>query len=152
MSNRKNNGRTGGRDLQRARTVRVKPLSKEEQEALEEDSEMLEAERPVCRRDCRGGLRPCPFVSCKFHLFLDVNPKNGHIKFNFPGLEVHELEQTCALDVAEQEQGITLEEVGRYMNLTRERVRQVEVSGLSKIKEIRYLEAAFFDDLRIFDD
>ncbi len=30
--------------------------------------------------------------------------------------------------------GITLEEVGEIMNLTRERIRQVEVRGLLKLK------------------
>jgi hypothetical protein len=102
---------------------------------LREQFQQLEMARPRTRSECRSGTRPCPFVSCKFHLFLDVNPKNGHIKFNFPDVEVWDLEETCALDVAEREQGITLEEVGKFMNLTRERVRQVEVSGLSKIQD-----------------
>jgi DNA-directed RNA polymerase sigma subunit (sigma70/sigma32) len=31
--------------------------------------------------------------------------------------------------------GITLEEVGAILNLTRERIRQVEVRGLVKIKD-----------------
>ncbi len=41
--------------------------------------------------------------------------------------------ETCALDVADRG-GITLEEVGEIMNLTRERIRQVEVRGLLKLK------------------
>jgi DNA-directed RNA polymerase sigma subunit (sigma70/sigma32) len=43
------------------------------------------------------------------------------------------MRETCALDVAEKG-GITLEEVGEIMNLTRERIRQVEVRGLLKLK------------------
>jgi DNA-directed RNA polymerase sigma subunit (sigma70/sigma32) len=39
---------------------------------------------------------------------------------------------TCALDIADRG-GITLEEVGEIMNLTRERVRQVETAGLAKL-------------------
>jgi DNA-directed RNA polymerase sigma subunit (sigma70/sigma32) len=31
--------------------------------------------------------------------------------------------------------GITLEEVGEILNLTRERIRQVEVRGLMKLKD-----------------
>ena len=42
--------------------------------------------------------------------------------------------ETCSLDVADRG-GITLEEVGAILNLTRERIRQVEVRGLSKIKD-----------------
>ncbi|HZJ55112.1 MAG TPA: sigma factor-like helix-turn-helix DNA-binding protein, partial [Myxococcaceae bacterium] len=48
--------------------------------------------------------------------------------------EIWELEHTCALDVAEKG-GITLEEVGEIMNLTRERIRQVETRGLAKLRE-----------------
>ena len=72
------------------------------------------------------------WVSCKFHLYLDVNPETGSIKLNFPDLEVWEMADTCALDVADRG-GITLEEVGEILNLTRERIRQVEVFGLEKL-------------------
>ena len=92
-----------------------------------------EFERPQTRGDCRNAVRPCPFAGCKFHLFLDVNPDTGSIKLNFPDLEPWELRETCALDVADRG-GITLEEVGEIMNLTRERIRQVEVRGLIKLK------------------
>jgi hypothetical protein len=72
-------------------------------------------------------------VACKFHLYLDVNPETGSIKINFPDLEPWDLPHTCSLDIAERG-GITLEEVGEIMNLTRERIRQVEVRGLLKLK------------------
>ena len=55
------------------------------------------------------------------------------MKLNFPDLEPWELQHTCSLDVAERG-GITLEEVGVITNLTRERIRQVEVHGLLKLK------------------
>jgi len=42
--------------------------------------------------------------------------------------------ETCSLDVADRG-GITLEEVGAILNLTRERIRQVEVRGLYKIRQ-----------------
>jgi len=90
-------------------------------------------ERPKTRAECRSDMRPCPWVACKHHLYLDINPETGSIKINFPDLEPWELQNTCALDVAERG-GITLEEVGEIMNLTRERIRQVEVRGLLKLK------------------
>jgi hypothetical protein len=85
--------------------------------------------RPRTRGECSQGERPCPWVACKHHLYLDINPRTGSIKLNFPDLEPWELTQTCALDVAEAG-GRTLEEIGEITNLTRERVRQVEVRGL----------------------
>ncbi|HEY6100799.1 MAG TPA: sigma factor-like helix-turn-helix DNA-binding protein [Anaeromyxobacter sp.] len=95
----------------------------------------IEARRPHSRAECASGPRPCMFISCKHHLYLDVNPSTGSIKLNFPDREVWELAETCALDVADRG-GITLEEVGSIMNLTRERIRQVETRGLLKLRAI----------------
>lgn len=118
----------------RARTIAMKRLTKEELRI----GALLYPERsywrPVNRADCANTPRPCPYVSCKYHLYIDVNPSTGSIKINFPDLEVWELKHSCALDVAEQG-GITLEEVGEILNLTRERIRQVEVRGLFKLQE-----------------
>lgn len=87
--------------------------------------------RPRKRAECVDGVRPCPYVSCKHHLYLDVSARNGTIKLNFPDLEVDELAESCALDVADQG-GATLERTGALVNLTRERVRQMEVKSLAK--------------------
>ncbi|MBS2024441.1 MAG: DNA-binding protein [Deltaproteobacteria bacterium] len=95
----------------------------------------LDARRPKTRADCVEGHRPCPFVSCKYNLFVDVNPRTGSVKMNFPDKELDEIGDTCALDVADRG-GITLEEVGAIMNLTRERVRQLETRGLTKLRVI----------------
>lgn len=118
----------------RAKTIAMKRLTKEELRI----GALLYPERtywrPQSRGDCANVSRPCPYVSCKYHLYIDVNPTTGSIKINFPDLEVWELQQSCALDVA-QTGGITLEEVGEILNLTRERIRQVEVRGLMKLRE-----------------
>lgn len=80
---------------------------------------------PLVRADCAGGERPCPFVTCRYHLWLDVT-KRGNVVFNFPDLEPGDLEPSCALDVLEERGALTLEETARALNLTRERVRQIE--------------------------
>ncbi len=118
----------------RAKTIAMKRLTKEELRI----GALLYPERsywrPQARGECSNVARPCPYVSCKYHLYIDVNPNTGSIKVNFPEREVWELGNSCALDVAEQG-GITLEEVGEILNLTRERIRQVEVRGLMKLKD-----------------
>ncbi|MCA2979878.1 MAG: DNA-binding protein [Myxococcaceae bacterium] len=115
------------RELRRRRqSGQVDP---EEAELLSE----LNQTRPRTRADCINSPRPCVYVSCKYNLYLDVNPETGSVKLNFPDKEIWELEYTCALDVAEKG-GITLEEVGEIMNLTRERIRQVETRGLEKVR------------------
>src|SRR5256886_15427610 len=95
----------------------------------------IEATRPRARADCATGPRPCPYVSCKYNLYVDVNPRTGSVKMNFPDKELWELAETCALDVADRA-GITMVEVGVIMNLTRERVCQLEFRGLAKLPYI----------------
>src|SRR5690349_20886422 len=117
----------------RSKTIAMKRLTREELRVGAMMYPPVDIPRPTSREECRGEMRPCPWVACKHHLYLDINPETGSIKINFPDLEPWELKHTCALDVAERG-GITLEEVGEIMNLTRERIRQVEVRGLLKLK------------------
>lgn len=104
---------------------------------ITEDFDQLdEPTLPATRSACRSGPRPCPFVSCRFHLYLDVNPKTGSIKINFPDQEPWDLDVSCALDVAEARGGMSLLELGKLLNLTRERARQLEQCALAKIGDV----------------
>jgi hypothetical protein len=123
----------------RARTISIRRLSKAELNRGKELYPEMDYWRPMSRGDCAEMERPCPFVACKFHLFIDVHPVRGSIKINFPDLEVWEMNDTCALDIADRG-GITLEEVGLIMNLTRERVRQLETQGLAKLQAVEDVE------------
>ena len=127
-------GKRGRRRAPRAKTITVKSLTRNELRVGALLYPPVEGiERPRTRGECREEQRPCPWVACKHHLYLDINPDTGSIKINFPDLEPWELKHTCSLDVAERG-GVTLEEVGEITNLTRERIRQVEVRGLLKLK------------------
>src|SRR4051812_36963712 len=127
--------RRRGRDRPRSKTFAMKRVTLAEREIFKlmyPVDDVADTPRPQTRAECRGHERPCPWVACKHHLYLDINPATGSIKINFPDLEPWELAHTCALDVAEAG-ALTLEEVGRITNLTRERVRQVEALGLGKL-------------------
>jgi hypothetical protein len=124
----------------RARTISVKRMTKRELELGRLLYPETDYWKPKARQDCLGTDRPCPYVSCKHHLYLDVSPRTGAIKLNFPDLEVWEMKETCALDVADRG-GTTLEDVGAIMNLTRERIRQVEVRALAKLEALKEMEA-----------
>lgn len=95
--------------------------------------------RPKLRSECRGGVRPCPYVGCHYHLYLDVDPESGAIKFNFPDIPPDELErlpETCALDVAERG-ALTLDEISLLMNFqARERSRQIVESVLVRLRPL----------------
>ncbi|MCG8555884.1 MAG: DNA-binding protein [Proteobacteria bacterium] len=121
------------RERQRARTISIRRLSKSELERGRAEFPEDDYWRPTTRAECADMERPCPFVACKYHLYIDVHPVRGSIKLNFPDLEVWEMTDTCALDIADRG-GTTLEEVGVIMNLTRERVRQLETQGLGKLR------------------
>ena len=84
--------------------------------------------RLQCRSECENVPRPCPYFSCRFNLFLDVNSAGG-IVLNFPDKAFDELDKTCALDVAADGEH-TLDEVGKFLNLTRERIRQIETHAM----------------------
>lgn len=119
----------------RARTLSVKRMSRTDSELGREIRARLDALRPKTRGECAEGPRPCPHVSCRHHLYLDVSPRTGAIKLNFPDLEVWDMPISCALDVAENG-ATTLEDVGGILNLTRERIRQLELSALSRLEAL----------------
>ncbi|HEX3851242.1 MAG TPA: sigma factor-like helix-turn-helix DNA-binding protein [Polyangiaceae bacterium] len=120
----------------RARTISVKRMTKRELEIGKLLYPEADYYKPKQRAECAEGPRPCPYVSCKHHLFIDVSPRTGAIKLNFPDLEVWEMGESCALDISDRG-GTTLEDVGAIMNLTRERIRQVEVKALAKLEALR---------------
>jgi len=87
--------------------------------------------RPRTRADCANIDRPCPFVGCKYHLFLDIVGK----KIIENGLDPLDMEQCCALDEAE-EGGKCLEDIRKVYGLSRERIRQIIEHGLRKMRFI----------------
>lgn len=130
-------GRSRRKRAVRAHTINMRRASRRDLEVGQllypvEEHEPL----PETRGECIDGPRPCPLVRCKYNLYLDVHPTSGSIKLNFPDLEVWELQHSCTLDIAD-EGGATLDRTGEAMNLTRERVRQLEIRARDKLR--RYL-------------
>jgi len=91
-----------------------------------------EHERPKTRGECEGGERPCPFVSCRYHLFAEPTERGG-LTLNHPGKELWEIGETCALDVAD-DGGKGLIEIADLLRVSRERIRQVEARAIDKVK------------------
>ena len=89
--------------------------------------------RPRTRGECANVPRPCPFVSCSKHLYLDVNPDTEKLKLNFPDIEPHQMIESCSQDMADRGPQ-TLEAIGAAVNVTRERARQIVETGLAKMR------------------
>ena len=97
-------------------------------------------ERPLTRGDCLAGgsnaARPCPWVSCAYHLALDVSEDSGNIKITFPDVAIEDMVHTCSLDLADGD-GATLDEIGAAQNISRERVRQIEIEVFAHLRAER---------------
>jgi hypothetical protein len=91
--------------------------------------------RPQTRGECKDATRPCPYVSCRHHLALEVT-EIGSIIATRPGTEIWDLDRTCSLDVADaRPDGASLREIAKTLGVSRERVRQILVAGMRKLRE-----------------
>jgi len=135
----RDHGRDHGRrsDIPRAMTTERRHLTREllaSQAALLDDEDYAALdERPRTWGECADKTGPCPWVSCRHHLAIDVNPYTGSIKLNHPDIEPEDLEEPCALRIAAGGP-LHLEQVGRALNITRERTRQLEQIGLRQLR------------------
>jgi len=118
----------------RPKVIQIRRLTKDEQRI----NRLLYPEtgfwRPKTRADCDKAPRPCPYVGCRHHLYLDVDQRSGSIRLNYPGKEPWDLEHSCSLDIADLPDELTLEDVGEIMCVTRERVRQIESVAQQRLK------------------
>ena len=125
--------------LVRARVTSIKRLPKYELQRTQREYALelseLDELRPKTRGDCEGGVRPCPWVGCKYSLLLDVS-ENGSIKENLgpiDDLDFDQVHESCALDIADRG-GDTLEAVGQALDMTKERIRQLENVAIARAR------------------
>lgn len=90
--------------------------------------------RPRTRAECAGQPRPCPWVSCQHHLYGSIDHR-GHYVIAQPWLEPHELEHSCALDVAENE-GVTQEDAAMMAGIHRTDAAKAELKFLALIRSL----------------
>jgi hypothetical protein len=111
---------------------------------------------PESRSECRDGARPCPLVSCRFHLLLDtgaqaVNPRTqeklaGQAQLHFTRTldesseddiadVLREMPETCALDVADRG-ATTSRAIAELLGINRRQgVEELVSAALEKIRE-----------------
>jgi len=85
---------------------------------------------------------PCPFLTCRYNLLVDVNERTGayaiNAKYHFdendpvPDVELPESTHTCARKAA-QDGPMRLVAIAKTMNVTRERIRQLVELSLNKL-------------------
>jgi hypothetical protein len=124
------------------------------------DDKESESNRPRRRADCLAGgsneTRPCPWVTCRFHLARIEAQRDGRVRVGARLLardacesdvdialdhELSRLErigETCALDVADRGDH-SLAEVGQLVDATTERARQLSSPRLIHPRGLRVL-------------
>lgn len=95
-----------------------------------EDQSLEEPARPRRRSECQNGPRPCPWVSCRWHLMLDVDHRTGQITTRFD--DVEDMPETCALDVADRGPAL-LSDIADFTGVSKSRVGQVLLRGLLRL-------------------
>ena len=78
---------------------------------------------PVIRGECAAIPRPCPFVSCRYHLLPVVKDAD----------DIRVLRESCVLDVAE-EGGLSIVKVGQLLHLNQMMVWKIEQRALRKLR------------------
>ncbi len=125
------NGRPKGATIGRRYLTKREKKIREILDASDEEFPNM----PATRAGCANVPRPCPYVGCSKNLYLDPGDKDGIIKIHDPSIEPHEMkpDRSCVLDIADANpDGLTLDACGEAMNITRERLCQVEVMALEK--------------------
>jgi len=117
-----------------------------------------DAARPHTRADCQRVPRPCPHVSCRFHL-VDIEVRadqlisigDRHLAPDASETEIEtfvddvmedisKLPESCSLDAIARHGSMTLQLIAERMRVTRERIRQVESKALRAFdKRMRWL-------------
>ncbi len=88
--------------------------------------------RPTIRAQCPD-VRPCPFVGCRYHLYIDVD-EDGQIKYNFPHMEPWELHHSCALDIAEKSSEMNSQiDIARITGISKNIIKKIEDSAIEKL-------------------
>jgi hypothetical protein len=150
--------------LPRARTINWEKTSKRVRDGIMASAaanRWVTDLRPTKRSQCLDpafweglGLekRPCPFVSCRYHLAIDIHAETGRIKEVFPVLQILRgreenlglMKHTCSLDVADEQRKLEeeshLEQIGADLNVGVERVRQIIDSALGTLRAQRINE------------
>lgn len=107
------------------------------------------AEGPMTRADCIDAPRPCPLVSCRYHLLVDVAEARARLVTARPFREndidsivraLHDMPATCALDVADLG-GLSLPEIGPYIGKHGQRAHVAEVNARRRLRQLRIVHA-----------
>lgn len=112
---------------------------------VEKYSDAESPRRPRTRGECKDGPRPCGFLGCRYNLAIDIGYTGRSIKFNHPLVDITEMAETCALDVADRGP-VGLPELAKLMGLSYDRAFQTVDEALAKLHEVAGADVTAFAD------
>ncbi len=130
----------------KGRIVKVGPddVASHRGDAPEYEGRQLPDTRAECLPGGAAHYRPCPFVSCRHHLYLESRSRN-RVLLNFPAFEWDQIPETCALDAADRGP-MTLYGIARRLNITRDAVRQtMESRVFVRLRDEKVVQAMHED-------
>lgn len=108
----------------------VDGLDESQLEPLSADDHAALATRPKTWGECRDGVGPCVWVSCRYHLGIDVT-EHGRLVLVHP--DPTEMAEPCALRLAERGDS-TGADVAKRLGITRQRVEQLTNRALRVLR------------------
>ena len=99
----------------------------------------LYPQRPRTRGECADVPRPCPFVSCRHHLYLDID-RLGRLVLN-TDKEPDEMGRSCSLDVADAGGDLTRQEAGDILGVTSQAIEHIERDAMVVLRAAHGVEA-----------
>jgi hypothetical protein len=138
--------------VERRRRGRTIAIPEREKVVHNFEKEILDNTRPKTRNDCKGIHRPCPWVGCKYNMFIDIG-RNGRIIYNNTYKSPLDMpcDKSCLLDIVEKYGGQTLDAIGDMISVSRERVRQIEAKAIEKCTKLKQLIEEKEEYIEIFD-
>lgn len=103
-------------------------------------AELAEADRvldrqPRTRAECPPADVPCPFVTCRYHLWTTRAYHRGAVVAIVESPVWGDMDHTCVLNDADAQER-NCEQVGAILRIGRQRVHQVEHKALNKAREM----------------
>jgi len=89
-----------------------------------EQNQPLKRNLPYFRWECMAGIRPCPYISCRYHAF-DVLPMIHRLTDEKILEKLENLTDSCILDVIEINGNLNLREIGSFFGFSRQRAAQL---------------------------
>lgn len=91
---------------------------------------------PPTRGDCQAGSRPCPLISCRWHLAWEVRRIKRLITSDaepdFVAQVISEMKHTCAMDLSESEHNIAV--IGQALGCSHQRIDQICQNAVRKMR------------------